>query len=152
MVKFFRVDDRLIHGQIVTAWINHLNTKSIIVADDEASTNSLSLMLFEMAIPKGINLKVLSVSDSIPLINSLEEDVMLICGSLKSAAEIIRNSDLKELNIGNINATKERKKIAMSLWLTEEEKDLVRELLTSGTDVFYQTVPSEKKLRLKNLI
>lgn len=152
MVKFFRVDDRLIHGQIVTSWINYLNTKSIVVADDDAATNSLSLTLFEMAVPKGISLKVLSINDAISTIDALDEDVMLICGSIQSATEILEKCDLRELNIGNINPTKERKKIAMSLWLTEEEKRKVKGLLAKGFDVFYQTVPTEKKVRLSDLI
>lgn len=41
-INVFRIDDRLIHGQIVTKWIKEANAKMIIVADDKAALTRLS--------------------------------------------------------------------------------------------------------------
>ena len=42
--NYFRIDDRLIHGQIVTAWCSHLNIQEIIAIDDTLAGNSICLL------------------------------------------------------------------------------------------------------------
>ena len=64
-ISVFRIDDRLIHGQIITAWIAYADAKTIIVADDKAAADSFSQSLLKMATPDSIDLKILSVDDFI---------------------------------------------------------------------------------------
>ena len=49
---FLRVDDRLVHGQVVTAWLKQLKAKVIIAVDDTAATNIIITKALKMATPK----------------------------------------------------------------------------------------------------
>ena len=64
-VSVFRIDDRLIHGQVITAWIAYADAKSIVVADDKAAKDEFTQSLLKMATPDSIQLKILSVEDAI---------------------------------------------------------------------------------------
>ena len=46
-----RVDDRLIHGQIVETWIPYLSINQIIVADDEVFHNPFKKKIMRMSLP-----------------------------------------------------------------------------------------------------
>ena len=61
---FLRIDDRLVHGQVVTAWIKQLNAKSILVIDDLAAGNPIISKALTMATPKNIKLVIKSVEDA----------------------------------------------------------------------------------------
>lgn len=58
-VSVFRIDDRLIHGQVITAWIAYADAKSIVVADDKAAKDEFTQSLLKMATPDSIQLKIL---------------------------------------------------------------------------------------------
>ena len=52
MSVYFRIDDRLIHGQIVASWIASLNCNRIIVADDKAAVDTFQQALLANKNPK----------------------------------------------------------------------------------------------------
>ena len=51
VVSHMRIDDRLIHGQIVTAWISDSKAGEILVADDMAAKDPTQQMLLKLAVP-----------------------------------------------------------------------------------------------------
>ena len=57
-ITVFRIDERLIHGQIVTAWLQYADAKQIVVVDDNAAKNTKKKKLLRMATPKDIKLQV----------------------------------------------------------------------------------------------
>lgn len=73
-ITTFRIDDRLIHGQVVTAWIAHSDAKQILVADDAAAKDTLQQSLLKMATPKKVDLKIMSLEDAKQLIQNDESD------------------------------------------------------------------------------
>lgn len=46
-----RIDDRLIHGQVMTAWIKQKNAVQVVVADDEVAEDEFMINVLEMAVP-----------------------------------------------------------------------------------------------------
>ena len=53
-INVCRIDDRLIHGQIVTKWIKEANAKMIMVVDDKAASDNMLQTILKYAIPAGI--------------------------------------------------------------------------------------------------
>lgn len=49
-----RIDDRLIHGQVMTAWIKQKNAVQVVVADDEVAEDEFMINVLEMAVPDEI--------------------------------------------------------------------------------------------------
>ena len=86
-INVFRIDDRLIHGQIVTKWIKEANAKMIIVADDKAAADKTQQMILKFAVPSGIKLEILNKEATV---NRVREDhsnvnvLMLVRNRLKT--------------------------------------------------------------------
>ena len=55
-----RIDDRLIHGQVMTAWMKVKPAKQIIVIDDKVAKDSFMIDVIELAAPVGVKVSVLT--------------------------------------------------------------------------------------------
>lgn len=153
-ITVFRIDDRLIHGQIVTAWLKHAQAKRIIVADDKVMKDSLHQSLLKMATPKGIALEILSIEDAIQFIETDEHDgnALLLVRNPESALRIVKAlPQLNEINVGNINMKKGKTKILDNMWVDEKEvSDLYN--LAELSELEVRAVPNDKKQSVKDLL
>ncbi|MEF9961188.1 MAG: PTS sugar transporter subunit IIB [Erysipelotrichaceae bacterium] len=153
-IKVFRIDDRLIHGQIVTAWIANAEAKQILVADDSAAKDSFQQTLLKMATPKNIELKIMNLADAKQLLESDETDVktLLLVRGPKQALQIIDScKDVTSVNVGNINMKKGKKKILDNCWLDETETNDLMEL-GKKVELEVRAVPNDHKQNLIELI
>lgn len=154
-ITVFRVDDRLIHGQIVTAWLNHADAKIIICADDLAAKDDFQKMLLEMATPKSVVLKVLSIEESIKLL--LEDDsetktLLLVRGSNEAFRILEKVKDIKSLNIGNINMKPGKTKILSNLWVDEKDIAGFKKIMDLNIEIEVRAVPNEKSQNVIDLL
>ena len=70
----YRIDDRLIHGQIAAVWTKHVKQTRIVVVDDEANRSDLQKQMLRLACPPGIKLSVLSIEKTINNFNQKKYD------------------------------------------------------------------------------
>ena len=63
-LALLRIDDRLVHGQVVIGWIPHLKAQAVVVASDAAAADATQTMLMEMAMPEEVALHVLPVEEA----------------------------------------------------------------------------------------
>lgn len=154
-ITVFRIDDRLIHGQIVTAWIAYANAEQIIVADDKAANDDFQISLLKMATPKNINLHILTVEDAIKLINedSGTTKTLLLARGPKEALQLVEGGvPNKEINVGNINMKKGKTKILGNLWVDQDDVENFRKLAEKGVNIEVRTVPNERSQDVIKLI
>ena len=57
-----RAGDRLLHDQVVTAWLPHTKANLCIIANDEVALDKDKQLLLTMAAPAGVGLRFFSVS------------------------------------------------------------------------------------------
>ena len=65
MIELVRIDHRLLHGQVAFSWTKTIGADCILVADDDATTNSLKMTTLRLAKPQGVKLVIKTVDDSI---------------------------------------------------------------------------------------
>ena len=56
MIKAYRVDDRLIHGQVQTQWLAHYRANRVIIVDDQVIRDNIAMQILKLAKPTGPNL------------------------------------------------------------------------------------------------
>lgn len=154
-VSVFRIDDRLIHGQIITAWISYADAGCIVVADDKAAGDEFQQSLLKMATPKNIRLEILKVEDAIQLLKEdvKNEKVLLLVRGVKEALQMVKAGiGNGSVNVGNLNMKKGKTKILSNLWVFSEDVENFRELIKLGVKVEVRAVPNDHSQDVKGLL
>lgn len=143
-----RVDDRLIHGQIVETWVPHLNINQIIVADDEVFHNPFKKKIMGMCAPPRVNVLIKTVPDAV---NYLKNDflhpaasyrTMVLLASIEAAEQAIKlGLPFNRLNLGNLHYESGKTQISASISLNRQEIALLEDINQRGISVFVQPVP-----------
>lgn len=153
MITFFRIDERLIHGQIAIKWSKHTGVSHIVVANDAAAANPLIQKSLMMAAPAGIKTAIKTIDESIALINDLRATslkIMILVNNPKDAVTIIEQvKNIPFINVGNYGRIapdvpgKPRKAYGRNIYCNEMEVEEFRKLVATGLKCIYQTTPEE---------
>jgi mannose/fructose/N-acetylgalactosamine-specific phosphotransferase system component IIB len=151
-----RIDDRLIHGQIVASWINVLGCTTIVIADDKAVSDQLQTMMLQMACPPNIQLKIMKVADAAAYLEAPATErakILVIVRDVVNALTLSSyNVGITEINVGNVSSAPHKKKFSKSVWLSEEDITNFRELAEKGIHLEVRVVPNEKATNLLSMI
>ena len=147
-IKMIRIDDRLIHGQIVTAWAKNLQIKKIWIADDGVAKDDFIKGVMQMVAPSDRELIITPTSDIPALVDKLDgeaDNVLILIKYPYVAKEIFQAGvKLQELNIGGMGAGADRKKLFKNISASQAEKDTLKSIQDMGIDVYFQVTPDEK--------
>lgn len=146
-----RIDDRLIHGQVMTAWMKTLPAQEIIVVDDRVAKDEFMLFVLQNAAPKGVKVVALSEEEAVKrLQEGLKVPSYILAKSPVSLKRLVEAGiDIKAVNIGGMGMRQGRTVIYKNVSADEEERACIREFLEKGIDVAIQIIPSEKRFELK---
>ena len=151
-----RIDDRLIHGQVVVGWCNSYPFKQFIICDDEILENEWEKNLLLTAAPSKLKVKILSSKDTCEYIknnlNASRRTLILVSSpkQIKRMTEI--GLPIRTINIGGIHYKENRKQYLLYLFLNKEEVEIFKELITKGYIFECQDLPTNKKYNLKKVL
>ena len=151
-----RIDDRLIHGQVVMKWTKHVGATYIVVADDEAAADYLQKTLMKAATPAGMKSSVLAIKDAAEFLNDpklAREKTCIIIREPKAVVDLINYGvNIEAVNVGNMHTKAGEKKLASWIYATDEDVECFKELVTQGVNVIAQWVPGEETIDLSKLV
>ena len=154
-IVLFRIDERLVHGQIVTAWLGHTQVNKIIVIDDPVATDSFMGSILKMAVPPQVAVDILTVSQAAQLAADDEQAdrLMIVVKTPETARKVLANQlAVREINLGNSGMAGKRVKLTDSVYLDENGIQDVNTIVELGYQVYCQTTPSTKRREWKNII
>lgn len=154
-LEFVRIDDRLIHGQVVAAWLrSYSNVKHILVVDDDTSKDPFMHEMFKLLVPGGITIDILSVNDATEFLSApLELPTMMIVKNPLTIKRLMDNGiEFEKINIGGMGMTKGRKKLFQNVSSTPEENEIIKEMIAKGVTVEIQIIPAAKVVNLKSVL
>lgn len=162
LIKLFRIDERLIHGQIAIKWSRHTGVDSIVVANDKAAASPLVQKSLKMAAPAGIKTVIKSLDAAVATLNDPRCEplkVLVLVNSPKDAVTLARQvKGIPFVNVGNYGRVApkqvgvERQRLANNLYCYDEELAELRELMATGLACIYQTTPEEQAVPLEELV
>ena len=154
MIKLLRVDSRLLHGQVVTAWCNEVGTDCILVAGDNISDIAKTTM--KMSKPAYAKLIFKSIDDSVAAIKSGVTDkynLFILVESVTDAYRIAANVDgIKDINIGRTHKNESYEYLNNETCVSETEKQQMLELADKGIKVVLQMIPTTKAVSIKDAV
>jgi PTS system mannose-specific IIB component/fructoselysine and glucoselysine-specific PTS system IIB component len=156
-LSLVRVDDRLIHGQVVVGWGQALGIKQIVLVDDRVSAqeNAWERDICRMGVPPDLGLEFLPVAEAAQRVAEWEASprrTMLILGDVAAAVQLCQLAPgLTKLNLGGIHQAPGRRERLPYVFMTDSEVEVLRQLAARGVQVTAQDVPTARPVPITEL-
>ena len=152
----WRIDDRLIHGQVATRWTKETGVQRIIVVNDNVVKDKTRSTMLKQAVPPGVTAHVVSVDKMMRVYNNPEyagDKVMLLFTNPTDALELVRRGvPIQSINIGGMAYKEGRVMLDMSVSVDEKDIEAFKELDSRGIELEVRKVASDKKVPVLQLI
>ena len=152
----WRIDDRLIHGQVATRWTKETGVQRIIVVNDNVVKDKTRATMLKQAVPPGVTAHGVSVDKMMRVYNNPEyagEKVMLLFTNPTDALELVRRGvPIQSINIGGMAYKEGRVMLDMSVSVDEKDIEAFKELDSRGIELEVRKVASDKKVPVLQLI
>ena len=157
-IVHFRVDQRMIHGQVAVAWSKAVNPNHIILANDSVAENSLQQSLMKVAVPKNIRLSMVSVEKTIGYLRrglQANENVFLLTSNIRDARTIFESvllTKYRYLNVGNMTMKDQSIKLTEKIFATPSEIEDVKWFINNHIDIYFQMLPTDQKVAFAEIL
>ena len=140
-----RVDDRLIHGQVVAGWARPLGIESLIIASDKLSTDEWACNAYRLAVPEDVKFYCYDIKKCVRFIsNGMDKKrVMVVVEKISDAYDLVANGlKIKEINIGGISYSQGARSIAPYIYLSNDEIEYAVKLYEMGIKLIGKQLPN----------
>jgi PTS system sorbose-specific IIB component len=148
----YRVDDRLIHGQVVVGWGRFLKINSILVCSERVAEDELARTMMEMGAPADVKVEVLRPAKAAAMLTSdaFAERAAIVLFETPADALYLLNMNVKieKLNIGGMHFRPGKRQIMESVSVDEEDCRALLELAARNVDVYFQMVPQARPVEI----
>lgn len=141
-----RVDDRLIHTEILTLWVPEVRANRILIVDDVVAKDKFRSKVIKEMAPKGLIIHVYGIDRVVEKLKEPPsfdgERVIVIAETPLVFEELLkRGIRIPQLNIGGMGIRGERKTVARRIACDEREMESIHQIIRRGVHVYFQTVP-----------
>jgi mannose/fructose/N-acetylgalactosamine-specific phosphotransferase system component IIB len=156
MIVLFRVDDRLIHGQVILGWGSVLKPDRIVLADDEVASNDWEKNLYASSVPPEIKVSIFSIPDAAAQIKRGIFDSEKVILLVRHPRNVIALMDLglpvSEVNVGGLHYREGREKIIDNVYIDADERNIMRELVKRGVTLNGMALPGSQAVTLNSRV
>lgn len=150
-----RIDDRLIHGQVVVGWGQPLDVGFVVLVDDQVASSEWEQELYRMGTPPEMDVSFHSVDEAATVLDRYREDDrrgILLTGDVESMLRLVKEAGVRDVNVGGIHHRAGRRQRLRYVFLTPEEERLLRDMAALGAVVTAQDVPAAQPVPLDELL
>lgn len=153
-VVLARIDDRLIHGQVIAKWAKKLFFKNIFVVDDAVSKDAFTCRLLLAIAPNDLNVKIFNVADAIEQLKTGDDTATCVITKTPMTFEtLIENGvELTEVQLGGMASNANRTSLVRNAAASKEERECMKRMCEKGIRVYYQDIPETKPTELEKLL
>jgi PTS system mannose-specific IIB component/fructoselysine and glucoselysine-specific PTS system IIB component len=151
----YRIDDRLIHGQVVVGWGQPLDIGFIVLVDDTVAAEEWEQELYRMGVPPEMDVYFHSAADATKQLTKYRSDPragILLTGDIATMRRLVDNAGVNTVNVGGLHSQPGRIQRLRYVFLTPNEESELRELAARGVAVSAQDVPGARPVSLEDLL
>lgn len=153
-VVLARVDDRLIHGEVVSVWTPSLSANRIIIADDAVAADKFNCKVLKLLAPAGVKVNVYTVEDASKKLmeESIKgEKIIVLAKSPITFERMVTNGVvLESVNLGGMGIRENRTPFIKNVACNPEEKESIGKMMGKNVRVYYQLVPEQQVIEVTN--
>ena len=155
-VELMRIDDRLIHGQVVVGWGQPLDIDFIVLVDDEVASSDWEQELYRMGVPPEMEVIFASVDAAARDLPTYEGDPrrgIVLTGDIASMRRLLEaNGQVRKVNLGGLHHRAGRAHRLRYIFLSPDEEAELRAMAARGIEITAQDVPSARPVPLASLL
>lgn len=151
-----RIDDRLIHGQVVIGWGRAMGIDLIILVDDQVAASEWEQELYRMAVTPDIEVRFVTMADAALQMSEWQSNGkrgLVLTGDLETMAALRASSPdvVQRINLGGIHHRAGRRERLPFIYLTDQELGTLRALEAGGAVITAQDLPTTAPVALRAL-
>ncbi|MBZ2175994.1 PTS sugar transporter subunit IIB [Schnuerera sp. xch1] len=151
-----RIDSRLIHGQVMTKWVNQSQANRIIVISDELVKDEFMKEIYLMSAPQGIKVNVMSRDEAIKTWkeNKFGSGKVLLLLPDIAYIEYVYNQGIKvdTIQIGGLGGAPNRKVVFQNITLDDNDIERLKRLYKQNVNIIFQTIPEDSPQTFENIL
>lgn len=156
-LDLFRIDERLLHGQVIVGWGMRLGLEHYVVVDDVLATSEWEQDLYSAGLPPGVSADFLSVAEAVDRLPELMEqpDRGAVLTRSTSAMRALATAGLldgRRVNVGGLHEGPERRMALPYVSLRPDEADDLRAIEAAGGRVSARDLPPAREVGLEELL
>lgn len=151
-LTLIRVDQRLVHGQIIVKWSAVAKANKIIVVDDRVAGDDMMKGVFKMAAPPGVKVLCYSQERALAKWNEKqfgEGNAMVMFKTIGNAYKAFKAGfPISKLQLGNAPKGEGKKALHNEVYASEEEVAMLKEMQQAGVEITIHTIPEQASISL----
>jgi PTS system mannose-specific IIB component/fructoselysine and glucoselysine-specific PTS system IIB component len=151
-IALYRIDDRLVHGQVVVGWGQRLNVGFIVLVDDAVRASPWEQELYRMGVPPNIEVITVSRAEAAARLSDWDADPrvgIVVAGDIATLAALTENChQVQRINIGGVHQRPGRTERLRFVYLSDAEADQLKSLAARGIEITAQDVPTARAVPL----
>ena len=156
-ITLYRVDERLIHGQVVIGWGNQLRPDRYVVVDDPVAGSDWEQDLYALGLPDRVAIEFLTVLAARDRLAALQADpqvTVLLTRDISTMLALARGGALEgvAVNLGGIHHGPKRTQVLSYIYLDEADRERLRALAALGVQVTARDLPGSRAVDLAHLL
>ncbi|MBF0502581.1 MAG: PTS sugar transporter subunit IIB [Candidatus Riflebacteria bacterium] len=150
-VKFLRIDDRLLHGQVIVGWLPVLGVSHLVVANTKVANDILRQEMMRISVPSGVALHVIPPGNPLPA--SVSFDTLIVVASPRDAWLCVQDGIRPErLNVGGMHSRPGKTELLEALHLDDEDREYFTRLMEAGHVPVFQPTPQNDPVSINDIL
>ena len=144
-----RVDNRLVHGQVIEGWLPYLRAKVLVVLNDDLAGDALRQEIMGLAIPPRVEVVFGRVEEARKLLSGYgaeggKKALALLANCQDALAALETGLDISSINIGNLHYGPGKTQICTHAAVSEDDIRCLSEISGMGVELDFRCIPSEQ--------
>ncbi len=143
-MTWFRVDNRLVHGQVIEGWVPHLATEHLIVANDAFASDFLRQQIAELAVPENVDIHFVELEELAEVLKKCGSSTLVLfedCRDARRACDA--GVAMETLNIGNLHYAPGKTQLLPHIAVSEDDREDLRRIKEKNVVFDLRRVPTE---------
>jgi mannose/fructose/N-acetylgalactosamine-specific phosphotransferase system component IIB len=154
-VLLYRIDDRLIHGQVVVGWGQPLDVRFIVLVDDMVAASDWEQELYRMGVPPEMTVYFHTANDAAGVLDKYRADArkgIVLTGDIATMRVLVERGAVDTVNVGGIHSRGDRTQRLRYVFLSPDEEQQLRDMASRGVTITAQDVPGARPVSLSDML
>lgn len=142
-----RIDSRLIHGQVMTKWVNQSGAEKIVVIDDQFANDDFLKEVCIMSAPAGLEINCYNMQEGVAAYKKNEfgakKVLLLLAGLTQMKAVYDAGIEVSKIQVGGLGGAPNRKVVFQNITLDDNDIEILKYFQDKNLEVIFQTIPED---------